>query len=280
MIRSTLCSASTLLLVLLAVPANAQTGTHYSIYLLGGQSNAAGKALTKSVKGSAGLTDRLVAPQTDVQIFNGAENTGTGVWENLQPGRSLEGAKYFGPEITLGRTLADAKPDEHIRIIKYARGDRSLHTDWNPDGGSQYAALTNTIAHAIAALGPDDTFSIEGFAWLQGENDGWSFRGRSTAARAAAYGDNLTRLIGAIRRDLGEPDLPFVIGRISDSELWDLRAEVRAGQDRVNATVAGTALFSTDDLGLRSEKIGRAHYDAPAQEQIGARFATAFLAVP
>ena len=71
-----------------------------------------------------------------------------------------------------------------------------------------------------------------------------------------------------------------MIGRISDSELWDLRAEVRAGQDRVNATVAGTALFSTDDLGLRSEKIGRAHYDAPAQEQIGARFATAFLAVP
>ena len=244
---------------------------HYTVYLLGGQSNAAGKAPLSD------LPANLQTPQTEVQIFHG-DNNGNGIWQDLQPGLSQEGSNFFGPEITMGRDLANANPDANIRIIKYALGDTTLHTNWNPSTpGPQYTAFDNTVSNALAALISDgDTFSIEGMAWMQGESDGWSRR--SSQAQAQAYSTNLTNLVAAVRTDLGIADLPFVIGKISDSDFWDLGEFIRNGQEMVSQSVAHTFIVDTDDLNL-IERL-QLHYDAPGQQALGTRFAAAFASVP
>ena len=50
--------------------------------------------------------------------------------------------------------------------------------------------------------------------WMQGESDA------NNSAYAAAYEANLTNLITAVRSDFSTPDMPFVVGRITDLSIY------------------------------------------------------------
>ena len=109
------------------------------------------------------------------------------------------------------------------------------------------------------------------FCWMQGERDAKEQAG-------AAYAEALKRLISNLRRDLKQPDMNFVIGRIGDVQLekrehWNI---VRKAQfDVVNADPRG-AWIDVDDLNNK-EKDGNisndVHFTKEGYEVLGRRFA-------
>ena len=102
--------------------------TRVRVILLGGQSNADGRADV------ADLPSGLQAPQTDVDFYYRTEASAGGL-TTLRPG--LSESSQFGPEITLGSRLADMyahEPQTRVAIIKYANGRGQRHHDWRRAG--------------------------------------------------------------------------------------------------------------------------------------------------
>jgi len=143
----------TFLLVL--VVTSPAAGADLKVFLLGGQSNMDGRGAT------SGLPVALQSPQTDVLLYEG------GTLGDLQPGGS-----QFGPEVTFGRMIADARPGDDFALIKYAVSGTDLYGDWNPASGAAYNSFSNTVTNGLTALtNAGHTYEIVGMLWTQGEND-------------------------------------------------------------------------------------------------------------
>ncbi|MEP4077267.1 sialate O-acetylesterase [Haloferula sp.] len=257
---------------------------HYRVYLLGGQSNAAGRGDASEL-----LTPPLNAPQTDVQFYwhktltdviNG--NLTQDTWIDLQEGsghgkNSPAGhAVEFGPELSFGRDLADADPSVNVAIIKYAHGGSNLHTQW-ADGGIYYNTFVATVQAGLSALTTaGHTYELGGMVWVQGESD-------TGSPNDVNYEANLTDLIERVRSDVGESSpgghtLPFVISRLSDSQYTSIGSgvqNVRTAQESVGNSGRQTVWVNTD--GLTTYSNGIIHFDATAQISIGEACAAQML---
>ncbi len=129
-------------IVSLDVPAaNAASGV--KIFIVAGQSNALG------VAPSGGLPASLQS-QPDVRYwydYRAGQATSENAFETLRP---LSG--NFGPELSLGRTLADALPED-IVIVKVANSGKQLSQssgeDWSPSSTGE--AYDDLIANVLAA---------------------------------------------------------------------------------------------------------------------------------
>lgn len=237
------------------------------VYLLGGQSNAAGRG------DSSGLPTspvNLQQAQEDVDFYDGAPLT------------TLRPRSQFGPEITLGRRLSESigSPDDtRVAILKYGVGGTSLKTDWKPGGdattagdGPRYVSFQQVVADGLAALGtayPDATIEIEGMLWVQGERD----------ARDLDHGEyetNLNNFIADVRETYGA-GLPFVVMRLASGQT-NLPAVglagVRAAQTAVAAADPRVPLVDSDGFSLQSDAL---HFDALGQQQLGETSALLFL---
>ena len=115
-----------------------------------------------------------------------------------------------------------------------------------------------------------DGFEIAGFAWLQGWNDmvdGHVYPGHDKPDRFALYSVLLAQFIRDVRKDLGAPKMPFVIGVMGVSGM-------KAGKDIVafreamaapaalpefagNVAAVQTAPFWAEELGAIDEKRGK-----------------------
>lgn len=145
------------------------------------------------------------------------------------------GAKetMIGPELGIGWVTGDAFK-EPVLLIKCAWGGKSLGVDFRPPSAGKLpyslgektdAAIAQdpailgkyyreTLALTKAALaqvkelvpGSDGKYEVVGFGWHQGWND------RVTQPFNDEYEKNMAHFIRDIRRDLGVPKLPFVIG--------------------------------------------------------------------
>lgn len=253
---------------------------HYLVYLVGGQSNANGRA------DAARLPAALASPQKDVRFYwHRTQKTGNvghlieDKWTDLAPGSGHGQTipvypKEFGPEISFGRTCADAHPESRIAIIKYSHGGSNLAMQWS-EAGPMYQTFVTTTRAALAALAAaGDTYEMRGMIWQQGESDtdedkGWP----------ATYQANLTSLISRIRTDLfGGKPLPFVIGGLSDSQNPEVRIPgkgwhtVRQAQETVARTVVEVGFVNTDGFATREGEaihfnhegqiaLGKAHAD-------------------
>jgi alpha-galactosidase len=150
-----------------------------------------------------------------------------------------------GPELGFGTVVGD-RYDEPVLLIKAAWGGRSLFRDFrppsaglpaaavldkmladlkkrNPDAtlddvkkpfGASYRAMLEEVKDTLADLKkhfPDlagQGYELAGFVWFQGWND------MIDAGATAEYTANLTHFIRDVRKDLGAPRLPFVIGQM------------------------------------------------------------------
>ena len=229
--------------------------TDWDIYLLGGQSNAVGwNTLSNQLPAS------LQGNQNDVRFFNGPG----GSWNPLAPG-SGNTANAFGPEVTLGRTLADENPTRNIAVVKHAVGSSDLATDWNPadPGINEYDRLLTTLNNAIAALAPGDTFTVRGMAWMQGERD------TNSQVNANNYETNLTNFISQVRSDVGVADLSFSVGQLGPTvgrPAWPI---VQNAQAAVAARDENVSLVITSAIPL-SDGI---HFTSAGQQTLGNQFA-------
>ena len=279
----------------------AQAGDTIKIFLMAGQSNMAGQADADDLTGAlAGYKP----PQPDVNIWRSYQDENdtvgsTNGWIPLapelgnfyylrnDPDPRLRGFEpSFGPEVSFGKAMAAALPDEDIYIIKHAWGATSLAGGWDPVAGInsgvmtgnnstlglQYNLFTNTVSLALANLdnaGLD--YEIAGMLWLQGESD-------AIQARADdAYEANLTAFIAKMRENYGD-DLPFIIGRINP-QWGGADSGTRAAQQSVAEATDGVYWFDTDTV---SRTPGNVHYDTQGQIELGEAFANTYLiqAVP
>ncbi|WP_437492135.1 sialate O-acetylesterase [Sorangium sp. So ce1014] len=230
-------------------------------------------------------------------------------WGPLEPKGE---ARRYGPEITFGRAMAEAYPEHRIAIVKVAQGGTNLVEHWGrglaPDPevlykSQLYHALLGKLDSATyagdrALRYPDEPtrldnalarleseghdVEIAALLWMQGENEaGWS--------AAFSYGDTLRAFIAAVRADLGVPELPVVLGRISDNLYPANGGPIAAGKeaniDAVRAaqvTVAEedrrVAWVDTDDFTPRPPSDAW-HFDSAAYQLLGQRFAEAYLAL-
>ncbi len=109
------------------------------------------------------------------------------------------------------------------------------------------------------------------FCWMQGEND-------SKTGLHAPYGEALKQLIANLRRDLKQPEMNFVIGRISDHDklnppAWQV---VRQAQVDVAKGDPHGAWVDCDDLNDKEVKgamTNDLHYTKAGYEMLGRRFA-------
>ncbi len=151
----------------------------------------------------------------------------------------------FGPELGFGWTVGQAL-DEPVLIIKAAYGGRSLFRDFRspsaglPDEAYLQAELERArkrepgttmedvkkmygfayrdmlgevkeVQQNYGQLFPDlkgRKLHLAGFVWFQGWND------MIHREFSAAYTENMVHFIKDVRKDLGEPDLPFIIGQL------------------------------------------------------------------
>ena len=267
----------TLLFVLLIVlvPAVVPAAAETKVFLLGGQSNMAGRG---------GYDSAVPAPynvaQPDVRFWNygpdpqphptwGINYPGVGTdWVDLENGYGHL-INEFGPELSFGYALKNIFPDDDIYLIKEGITSQDLAVHWNSDGtGDIYNIFKSRVDAAMlnltnAGLSP----TIAGMIWMQGESDAMN------PAYAPQYETNLTNLIQNVRTDFNTPDMPFVMGRILG--LWGTPADnalVRGAQESVAAADPNVSWINTDDLQTAYE----GHYGTQGQIDLGIRFANAF----
>src|SRR5690606_13480155 len=120
-----------------------------------------------------------------------------------------------GPELGFGHVVGDAF-DQPVLLIKLAWGGKSLAADFRPPSsggevGPYYREVVQQTKSILGNLGehfPElagRSYEIAGFGWHQGWND------RINQAFNDEYEQNMANFIRDIRKDLGVPNLPFVI---------------------------------------------------------------------
>jgi hypothetical protein len=166
----------------------------------------------------------------------------TGYGSRQDPAK--DGGK-IGPEYTFGLAM-DRAHQEPVLLIKAAWGGKSLNYDFRSPGAGPYPrtptdlekdrhSLENSghyyrlmLAHVRQVLAnpgrvcpaydPKQGYEIAGFIWFQGFNDmvDSNFYPRlpkgATTNRYAKYSDCMAAFIRDVRKDLGVPKMPFVIG--------------------------------------------------------------------
>jgi hypothetical protein len=180
-------------------------------------------------------------------------------------------------------------PDAEVVYLKVASGGQPIRlwvSEWNEiaakhgldtkikgsgegDDGTKFYKPIVTQYKALIAKHPKPA-SVT-FCWMQGERD-------AKENLSAAYPDAMRQLIANLRRDLDQPAMNFVIGRISDyrkdgDKSW---TAVRAAQVAVAEADPHGAWADCDDLNDKEQKGVKRddlHYTKDGYVLLGQRYA-------
>lgn len=243
---------------------------HYNIVLMAGQSNMGGKG---SITTLTSTHPSLAAPQADVQFYYNSndvvhDTANESTWVTLRPG----GGQQFGPEVTFGRTVADALPSHNLALIKSYYGGTNLSNHWNAPSGFAYVIFKDTVTAALTKLTTaGHTYTITGVLWTQGESDA---NGTRTTAQ---YEADLNELIADVRNNYGA-NLPFFISRLADTQThvsMTAKADIRLAQENVAAADPYAFLIDTDGFSVGDTL----HFSTAGQISLGTAFGEAYVDV-
>jgi len=130
------------------------------------------------------------------------------------------GKHHFGPELQFGHVVGDHFRDP-VLLVKCAWGGKSLYKDFRPPGfggetGPYYKRMVADVKQALGQFKQDFPALadrepvLSGFVWYHGWNDGVDPKNA-----IPQYENNLVHLIQDVRKDLGAPELPVVIGELT-----------------------------------------------------------------
>lgn len=207
------------------------------VFILAGQSDMAGRGkistldwlgqdpkhahLLRKIKNPDGswvvrddvwVDHRVVLPEKTLREERGSLTVGYGQTKD-----------EIGPELLFGHVMGDLYENQ-VLIIKITQGPMCLAIEARPPGsggetGLFYKTMLATVQGVLANLKTnfpayhDQGYEIAGFIWFQGWND-MTIRGVDEATRFQEYEKNLANLIKDVRKDLGLPRLPVVIGEL------------------------------------------------------------------
>ena len=223
------------------------------IYLLMGQSNMVGRGLI-------GDEDKQTNPR--VLSF-----TKSNVWQVAMEPLHSGSSAGVGPGLTFGKRLATDDASVTIGLVPCAVGG-TLLSRWSK-GGDLYS---NAVARAKVARKDG---ILTGVVWHQGENDS------ILEETARTYGERLQQMFRDLREELGEPNLPIVVGEIGeflytrkDPTRTPYAKEINAALDEIPAKVRNTACVKASGLTHKGDEV---HFDTKSQHELGRRFAEAML---
>ena len=166
-----------------------------------------------------------------------------------------------GLGIDFAKTMRESDANVAIGLIPCAVGGTRLD-QWSRGGKLYDAALARARAGQQAG-------ELKGVLWHQGESD-------STDKLAPTYGVRLARFINDLRRDLNNPELPFVVG-----ELGYFRRDAHPPTDAINrqlhalgASDRRIAIATAQGLSDNGDKT---HFDAESLRRFGRRYGESML---
>jgi sialate O-acetylesterase len=178
------------------------------------------------------------------------------------PDAATRGRWNAGLGLPFGKALAAAirRP---VGLIFCAKGDTRME-EWDPAyTGQPYMALYHATLRRIRMAGRP----VTGIVWYQGESDTFDNKG-------AVYAERLHRLVAAFRRDLAQPELPFIYVQLAacahqpEDELpdWNL---VQETQRRLEPELGPGGMVAAIDLPL----CDGIHLSRSAHRRLGPRLA-------
>lgn len=240
--------------LLLAIGAVAAQPKDLDLFLLIGQSNMAGRGVVedadKAVIAGVWMLNKEMqwVPAVDPMHFDRPPIVGVGL------GRSF------------ARWLQQAAPRAQIGLIPAAMGGSALD-EWVPEG----PLYRNALARAKAAM---QSGKLRGILWHQGEADSVD------PAKAASYRERWTKWIAGLRADLGDENLPVVVGQLG--EFLYTRPKNESPHARVvneqlamlPVSVPRVAFAPARGLVHKGDHV---HFDSASLRELGRRYALAYL---
>ncbi|MFT4177084.1 MAG: sialate O-acetylesterase [Luteolibacter sp.] len=227
---------------------------NFHIYLLMGQSNMAGRG---SLEKRQTKNLRVLALAADGQWVVAKDPM------HSKQGRTEPGV---GPGIPFAIEMLKTDPKITIGLVPCAVGGSPLKR-WVKNGDLYKIAIER--AKAVEPYG-----IIKGVLWHQGETDA------SKQAFAESYEARLTRMFSDLRQDLGQPDLPIVVGQlgefVSQHPKSPFTEPVRAALANIPKTVPHVGF--ADSAGLK-DKGDKLHFNTDAQKEFGKRYAHAMYEI-
>lgn len=171
-----------------------------------------------------------------------------------------DGPKGAGLGLAFAREMV-RRTGRPVGLIASAHGGTSMG-QWNPalkDQGG--ASLYGSMCQQVAAAGG----KVRGVLWYQGESD-------ANPEAAAVFPVKLQELIEAMRRDFGNPELPFYQVQIGRVVLpWDVAAwnSIQSSQLAAETAIPNTGVAPAIDLALDDG----IHIGTPGLKVLGHRLA-------
>ena len=169
---------------------------NFHLFLLMGQSN---------MSGGVGLAAGDTQPVPHVLKMRYAKEGDEPKWapgaHPLHPRRPNK-KNRFGPGLSFAETYVADKPGVVVGLIPMAWGGRSIE-----QLGKGSGIYSDAIRHTKAAM---QAGTLKGVLWHQGESD------TVEQTRTDAYEKRLHRLVKDVREDLGNPQLPFIVGNLAE----------------------------------------------------------------
>ncbi|MCA9178193.1 MAG: hypothetical protein KDB14_27200 [Planctomycetales bacterium] len=233
------------------------------IFVLAGQSNMAGRALTKE------LPESLRTPPENVLMV---DNRGA-----LLPMRYRNS---FGPEVSFAHEMAKRFPRDRVVIAKFAVGGTSAIA-WSPQWSEQRARITKNdrqgslyekLAKQVRPLLKREDAEVVGILWAQG--------GRDARFEEAwkAYEQNVKVVLSALQNDFRRPGsspAPLLIAETvaAPADRFPGVEFIRTAQRKLAREMPGVSLVSSEGLKTGSDQV---HFNAEGQVELGRRFAAAW----
>ncbi len=223
------------------------------IYILVGQSNMAGRGK---------ITEEYKKQQHPRIIMLDKDNK----WIPAKHPVHFDKPKAagVGPGLSFGIAMAEANPNITIALVPCAVGGTSI-SKWLPGAVD---SVTGTRPYDDAILRIREAMNkgiIKGVIWHQGEGD-------ASEVGSKIYVEKLTALIERVRKEVGNPKLPFVVG-----ELGRYRPNyqfINKELPNLPLKVPYTAIVSSEGLWHKGDGT---HFDSPSASEFGRRFAEGMI---
>jgi len=236
----------------LAEPAYTGPKERLHVYLLIGQSNMAGRAPFSEEE--SGVIDRSYL-FNDKDEWEPARNP-LNIYSTIRKKAKMQ---KMNPGFTFSKAMLDRRRGVSLGLVVNAKGGTRVE-QWAK--GTEFYAEAVRRARKAAASGV-----LKGILWHQGE---------SNSSAPGTYLERLSDLVRNLRRDLNEPNLPFVAGQVFYHP--EKKPHSKAIND-VIAALPGAVPFTAcvESKGLTT--FDNTHFDGNGMRHLGRRYAEAMLAL-
>jgi len=225
-------------LLFLPVAAFSKELQDLDLYLLIGQSNMAGRA-------SIEAEDERVLPGVFLFTNDDSWEVATNPINRFSTVRKQISMQRLSLGFSFAEWLSHAEPDRFIGLISNARGGTRIE-EWAP--GEELYVEAMERAKAAQKYG-----TIRGILWHQGEGN----------SRDPDYLEKFAKLVEGMRNDLGDPELPVVVGQVEGTRPINALLAI------VSEAVPGTAVALSTNL----TTYDGTHFDSESLREFGRRYA-------